>query len=89
MHLLSSELYDKKTDFCSLNTAMILGMRLSVKHYQMKFVNIHQMILSTCKSCDMNLCTTSDSAPKMPKFAVANTFKLQKKHPYAHVVINA
>ena len=27
----------------------------------------------------MNLCTTSDSAPKMPKFAVANTFKLQKK----------
>ena len=32
-----------------------------------------------CKSCDMNLCTTSDSAPKMPKFVVANTFKLQKK----------
>lgn len=32
-----------------------------------------------CKSCHRSLCTTSDSEPKMPKFAIANTFNLQKK----------
>ena len=41
------------------------------------------------KSCDMNLHTTSDSTPKCPNFPLQIHLSYRKKHPYAHVVINA